>query len=82
MASTSAKVVSGMLLLVAMIVLLASFELGEAIKWVVDQDCYQKYYASCIDGGETPDSCKDLVGNLCSSVKCILCKNGKGRVKV
>jgi hypothetical protein len=82
MASTSAKVVSAMLLLVAMIVLLASFEVGEAIKWEVDGNCYKKYYASCINGGETPDNCKDIVGNLCSEVKCILCKNGKGRVKV
>ncbi|KAE8125485.1 hypothetical protein FH972_020287 [Carpinus fangiana] len=82
MGSTSAKV-SAILLFIAMIVLLASLDVGDGalIKWKVDQKCYNKYYPSCVDEGEKEDVCQDRVAELCSSIKCVLC-NHPNRIKV
>ncbi|GLT72557.1 hypothetical protein SLA2020_444810 [Shorea laevis] len=35
------------LLFITMIVLLASFEVGEAIRWIMDKNCYKKCSDKC-----------------------------------
>ncbi|KAE8125484.1 hypothetical protein FH972_020286 [Carpinus fangiana] len=73
MASSSSTKVAAILLFIAMIVLLTSFEVGEAFKWGMDNPCYNKYYPTCLIGGESEETCVDYVRTLCSTLICIFC---------
>ncbi|KAG2681908.1 hypothetical protein I3760_11G165100 [Carya illinoinensis] len=61
-------------LLISMMILMAHMQVGEAIRWQLDQTCYSKCNKDCMaDGSSSASECKDACEPLCDSLECVLC---------
>ncbi|KAE8010744.1 hypothetical protein FH972_007082 [Carpinus fangiana] len=63
--------------LMSVMVLLASLEVGEGIKWRLDTGCYDPCFKTCTGGrcddGDVVLACKDVCSNQCTVVECFFC---------
>lgn len=72
MASSISKTAA--VLLISMMVLMAHMQVGEAIRWQLDQACYDKCYNKCMeDSTAEAANCKEACEPLCDSLECVFC---------
>jgi hypothetical protein len=73
MKMASSTKAAALLLMITMVVFLASLEVGEAIRWKVDQKCNKKCYSECTAEGTDSSECADQCETLCDSMECFFC---------
>ncbi|KAE8010745.1 hypothetical protein FH972_007083 [Carpinus fangiana] len=74
---SSKAAVAPAVVLMSVIVLLATLEVGEGIKWRRDNRCYDSCFNTCTggrcDNGDVVLACKDVCNNQCTFVECFFC---------
>jgi hypothetical protein len=63
-------------LFITLIIFLASTEVGEAIRWHLDQQCYDNCHMQClIPLGSHGEDCTEFCSHFCVRFECFFCIN-------